>query len=110
MSWLEWLRPALHDASEAELLAELESGRAQLWIGERCAIVTQQVMEIDGPCLHVWLAGGALNGVLELRAGIEAWARGAGCRSITIDGRPGWRRVLNAFGYRIAGHELKRML
>ena len=110
MTWLDWLRPSLTDASEDELLADLEAGRARLWLGDGCALVTQYVQEPEGACLHIWLAGGALAGVLALRPGVEAWAKGAGCQSITIEGRPGWRRVLRPYGYRPAGRELKRIL
>jgi hypothetical protein len=110
LTYLEWLRPALNDASVDELLAELSSGTAQLWLGETSALVTQIVGDGADRCLHIWLAGGKLDGVLSLRPGLEAWARGQGCRSITIDGRLGWRRVLRPFGYRLAGHELKRSL
>ena len=48
--------------------------------------------------------------VLALRPGLEAWARGAGCARITLDGRKGWARVLAPFGYRRAGHEIERRL
>lgn len=110
MIYLDWLRRALRDATESELLAELAAGRAELWLGEACAVVTQHVPDPKEPCLHIWLAGGRLTDVLALRPGIEARARGLGCRCITIDGRRGWRRVMRPFGYRLVGKELKRML
>lgn len=110
MTYLDWLRPALGDATVEELIAELGSGAAQLWLGETAALVTQLVGDGADRSVHIWLAGGGLQGVLSLRPGLEAWARGQGCQSITIDGRPGWRRVLRPFGYRMAGRELKRSL
>lgn len=110
MIWLDWLRPALGEATEIELLTELRRGEARLWVGDDAALVTQLAQEADGACIHIWLAGGTLAGVLALRPGIEAWARGAGCRSITVEGRPGWRRVLRPYGYLPSGCELKRTL
>lgn len=110
MTWLDWLRPALVDASEAELLEDLESGRAQLWPGETAAVVTQCLIDEAGRTLHVWLAGGDMDGVLALRPGIEAWGRAQGCRCMTIDGRRGWNRVLRRHGYELQGAELKRTL
>jgi hypothetical protein len=110
LSYLDWLRPALTDASVEELLAELSSSRAQLWLGERSAVVTELTGDREDRCLHIWLAGGDLKEILRLRPGVEAWARGQGCRSVTIDGRPGWSRVLRRFGYRMSGCELKRKL
>jgi len=107
-----WLLPALQPdcASEAELLDDILSGRAQLWAGEAAAIVTQRVCEDGLHRLHVWLAGGELAEILAMRPGIEAWARGQGCRHITIDGRTGWRRVLRRLGYAIVGDQLQRTL
>lgn len=110
MTWLDWLRPALGDTSEAELLEEIVAGRAQLWPGETAVMVTQCVIEADGRALHVWLAGGELAGVMALKPGVEAWGRAQGCNYVTIDGRPGWARLLRRLGY--VPHEagLKRML
>jgi hypothetical protein len=107
-----WLLPALtrDGGSEAELLDDLATGRAQLWAGERAAIVTQCVEEASGLCLHVWLAGGGLAEILKLKPGIEAWARGQGCRRVTLDGRKGWTRVLRSLGYALNGTELERRL
>ncbi len=107
-----WILPALRPscASEAELVADLASGRAQLWVGERSAMVTQCVAETRGLCLHVWLAGGDLRNILELKPGVEAWARARGCTHVTIDGRPGWARVLRQYGYALRGDELERRL
>ncbi len=110
MTYLDWLRPALVDATVDELIAELASGRAQLWLAEHSALVTELVEQGSDRCLHIWLAGGSLADILGLRPGLEAWARGQGCSHITIDGRPGWIRVLRRHGYRLAGRELKRTL
>ncbi len=107
-----WLAPALppEDGGEAQLLSELSAGRAQLWVGESAAAVTQCVIGPEGASLHVWLAGGRLEGVLALREGVEAFARGRGCRAVTLAGRPGWARVLRRHGYAPDGQELRRSL
>lgn len=107
-----WLLPALapEDGTEQDLVAEIAAGRVQLWAGEASALVTEVVAEADGPCLHIWLGGGDLRDLLKLRAGLEALARGQGCRSVTIDGRRGWSRVLRSCGYARVGGELKRTL
>jgi hypothetical protein len=104
-----WLTPALEDATEAEVLAELAAGRAQLWAGERGAMVTQLVTGPE-PFLHVWLGGGQLTELLRLRPGIEAWARAQGARAVRIHGRRGWRRALKAVGFAPLGDELRKVL
>jgi hypothetical protein len=107
-----WLLPALRpqDGSEAELVEEVVTGRAQLWIGERSAMVTQCIPEPAGLCIHAWLAGGDLDEIKAMTSGIEAWARAAGCDYATITGRTGWLRALRPLGYRLDGPELKKVL
>ena len=107
-----WLLAALQPecGTEADLLEDVACGRAQLWAGERAALVTQCVDDPSGRCLHVWLAGGDLKDILMLKPGIEAWARGRGCERVTLDGRRGWARVLRAHGYTSNGIELERRL
>ena len=110
MSWIDWLRPALEEVTEAELLADIQAGKAQLWPGETAAMVTQCVADGEGRSLHVWLAGGDLPGVLALKPGVEAWARAQGCEFVSIEGRPGWARLLRDDGYRRVGRELRKAL
>lgn len=108
----DWLLAALEPGcgDEASLLADLAAGRAQLWMGEAAALVTQCVVDGRGPCLHVWLAGGELEDILAMRPGVEAWARARGFERVTINGRRGWSRVLRRYGYAQVGDELVRRL
>jgi hypothetical protein len=104
-----WLVPALEDATEAEVMAELAAGRAQLWCGERAAMVTQLV-RADEPFVHVWLGGGELAELMALRPGLEAWARAQGAQAARINGRRGWRRALRGQGFDPCGGELRKAL
>ncbi|WP_304171446.1 hypothetical protein [Phenylobacterium aquaticum] len=108
--WRAWLLPALEDGTEAELLADLRGGRAQLWAGERAAMVTQVADETAGRALHVWLAGGDLSDILALKPGVEAWGRAQGCDYVTINGRRGWARILRSDGFTRIGDELRKRL
>lgn len=101
------LEPALIDNDTwAEVEARLKANTAQLWTAPGCALVT----EIYGDCLHVWLGGGSLHGLLDLRPRVEETARYWGLKRITILGRLGWDRVLKRFGYVRKGDELEKML
>jgi hypothetical protein len=109
MTWAiarRWLLPALRDGCESDLLDDLTRGDAQLWFGERAALVTQHVDR----CLHIWLAGGDLREIIEMRVGVEAYARARGCQEITITGRAGWERVLRPHGYSPRDGELRKAL
>lgn len=108
--WLDWLRPALIDTTETELINALTSGQAQIWPGETAAMVTQVLEGAGSRWLHVWLAGGDLAGVMALKPGVEAWARAMGCKFVTINGRPGWARLLRKDGFVLVDGELRKPL
>lgn len=97
-----WLAPAVEIGGETsleEVLAEVLAGRAQLWAGEAGCIVSQCVMGPAGGSIHGWLSGGTLQGVNELRPGVEAFGRAMGCTWATLEGRTGWERVYRRFGF-----------
>lgn len=96
------------DTDEAEVFGLLISNQAQLWRGERSAMVLQ--LMTPPPIVHIWLAGGDLDDLLSMRGGMEAWGRSQGCEAVTINGRQGWRRVLGRFGYEPDGDELRKAL
>ncbi len=104
-----WLLPALREDTEAEVLADLMAGRAQLWSGERAAFVTQLAVD-DAPYVLVWLAGGDIRDLLAMQPGIEAWARGHGATYAWIQGRKGWARALRKSGFEPHGDGLRKVL
>ena len=78
----------------------VERGEAQLWPGNRAAMVTLVEDEPRERRLLIWLAGGDLGELVNrLRPAAEAWARGQGCRRALIIGRAGWERALAPEGY-----------
>lgn len=108
--WLDWLRPALIDTTEAELIEALRTGEAMIWPGDTAAMVTSLQDGPEGRFLHVWLAGGDLGGVMALKPGVEAWGRAMGCKFVNINGRPGWARLLRDDGFSLVGGELRKAL
>jgi hypothetical protein len=108
--WLDWLRSGIEDATEAELIEDLRAGRAQIWPGETAAMVTQVLDTPEGRALHVWVAGGALDGIMALKPGVEAWGRAMGCQFVSINSRPGWARLLRDDGFAPVGGELRKPL
>lgn len=99
----QWLLPAAARSpdgmEEGDLINELILGRAQIWPGERSAMVTQLVDQDGERLLHVLLGGGDLKELLLMHFGVASWGRAMGAGWATINGREGWARVLRAFGF-----------
>lgn len=98
------------DVTEDEVREHLVNGTAQLWPGERSALVTQLVLRSER-ILHFLLGGGELQELVVMHSGVAAWGRAMGAHYATINGRPGWARVLRAHGFeRRDGNLLRKAL
>lgn len=96
----QWLVPAMEDEwAEGDLINDLILGRAQIWPGERSAFVTQLIDQDGKRLIHVLLGGGDIKELLLMHFGIAAWGRSMGAAWATINGRKGWDRVLQRFGF-----------
>ena len=106
----EALDPRLYTIEHLDAL--VLSGRAQVWLGERAAIVTEvREYPTGARVVHGLVAAGALEeivGVLIPRA--EAWGRSVGCLLAVIESRPGWVRRLKDAGYRIHQTAVRKAL
>lgn len=101
------------EKSERDVVADLDDGMAQLWIGEddrvRCAVVTCLSRTARGLVCEIWLMGGHDRARwLHFIECIEDGARRRGCVAIELIGRRGWARVLPR--YRQKAVVLERML
>ena len=101
------------EKSERDVTAELESGMAQLWIGEddevRCGVVTCLARTVRGLVCEIWLMGGCERARwLHFIDRIESSARERGCIAIELTGRKGWARMLPQ--YRLKAVVLERKL
>lgn len=105
----EAILPALEDATEDEVLNELLLGRAQLWRGDRSAMITQLVSEPE-PYVLVWIGGGDLRELLALQPVIGSWAKQHGAKAARINGRAGWTRALKHVGFAPDGEDLRKPL
>ena len=97
-AWL-WLQPAVERGGEGvtedELLSDIRSGMAQLWLVYRDgAMVAAAVTQVGGDSLHFWLCGGFGCNWRDCVAQVMQFATERGIRKYTIDGRRGWQRVL----------------
>ena len=108
MNILEHSRPYLEAALEysggthllEDVVDMLVSGRGQLWPGKNCAAVTEIIAYPRKKVLHVFLAGGKMDQLMDMIEGVAAWGRGQGCSSMTMAGRLGWERVFGKMGWK----------
>jgi hypothetical protein len=66
----------------------------QLWPLGNSAMVTEIQNFPRCKVLHVYLAGGDLNTILNFVPQLKAFGRDMGCIKISFAGRPGWEKVL----------------
>lgn len=77
-----------------DIAAAIHEGRMQLWAGPDGCAVTEILVFPRKKVLHVFLAGGKKEQIIDFQQSAAAWGRSQGCTSMTIAGRAGWRRVL----------------
>ena len=75
-------------------------GNMQLWPSPRGCIVTEIVVYPRKKVLNVFLGGGKLDQLLDMHNDVTAWAKSYGCEALTITGRFGWKKPLNAHGWK----------
>lgn len=77
----------------------LRTGQADLWLHDshKTAGVTFWLPAVDGPILHVWLAGGRREELEEMLPSVEAWGQKNGAKRLMITGRAGWEKILPGF-------------
>lgn len=74
-------------------------GRFQFWPGDKSAIVTDIEIYPQRRVMHIFLAGGDLEELLEMEKAVEAYASTIGCNSMSISGRRGWLKVFQNDGW-----------
>ena len=83
-----------------DVLDSIKTGEAQLWLatdedgvqGIAVTCITEYPQRTN--CL-IWLCAGiGREKFTPLIVNIEQWAKAQGCASISLEGRPGWEKVL----------------
>jgi hypothetical protein len=74
-------------------------GEMQLWLGDEACAVTEIVVYPKKKVLHVFLASGKMESIVDMLESAEKFGKENGCSSITIAGRHGWKRVLSDEGF-----------
>jgi hypothetical protein len=107
-----WIEAALEKSGGFntwdEVCDGIRSGKMQLWPAEHGCIVTEIVVYPNVKALHVFLAGGKLDEILQMTENVKEWARKQGCSFASFDGRFGWEKYLSKLGWK--PHSIKMHL
>ena len=74
-------------------------GDFQFWPGDKSAIITEIQIYPRQKVMHIFLAGGDLDELLEMEKSVRAYATTIGCNSMSISGRRGWVRIFEGDGW-----------
>lgn len=75
-------------------------GDFQFWPGEKSAVVTEIQIYPQTKVMHIFLAGGDLEELLQMEKSVRAYAKTIGCNSMSISGRRGWVRIFERDGWK----------
>lgn len=75
-------------------------GDFQFWPGDKSAVITEIQIYPQTKVMHIFLAGGDLEELLEMEKSVRAYAQTIGCNSMSISGRRGWLRIFERDGWK----------
>ena len=99
----KWIEDALgyaggtHDYED--IVESVHKGRMQLWAGEEGCAITEIIKYPKMSTLHVFLAGGKMEQIIDFQTSAAEFAKMNGCSKMTLAGRHGWTRVLSKHGW-----------
>jgi hypothetical protein len=102
----EWIEGALeyshgtHDF--ADIVKAIKEQKMQIWINDDAVAVTEIIDYPKKRMLHVFLAGGSMQGVRSLEDSAVKWAKDIGCSAFTLTGRKGWEKALKNSGWQVS--------
>jgi hypothetical protein len=76
------------------------SGHMQLWAGEEGCAVTEINVYPKRKILHVFLAGGKMEQILDFEKSAIQFAKLNGCSALSLAGRKGWAKVHKNRGWK----------
>ena len=103
----EWLCPALdaggNTHSFTDIITGVIKGDMQLWHGPKGAAVTLITDFPQKRVLHVLLAGGDMQQIIDFQDSAFTWGKAHGCTQLSLSGRAGWQRALKDHGWHTSG-------
>lgn len=101
--WYKYIEDALVYARGTHTLNDVLDGVLrgdfQFWPGDKSAVVTEIQIYPQKKVMHIFLAGGDLEELLEMEKSVRAFAETIGCNSMSISGRRGWVKIFERDGW-----------
>jgi hypothetical protein len=98
-----WIEAAISYGGGSHTFKDVVDGiltnKMQFWPSEKGCIVTEIIQYPQTRNLHIFLAGGDLEQILDYNDSLKEYASLQGCDAVTLAGRPGWKKVLKDLGY-----------
>lgn len=98
-----WIQAALDCGGHTHTLEDVAravlEGRMQFWPAPNGCAVTEIIVYPRAKCLHIFLAGGELQQIVDMNSSAAQFARAMGCTGMSISGRRGWVKVLKNHGW-----------
>jgi len=99
----EWIQAALDEGNNTHSFEDIEEGIRggyfQFWPADRSCAITEIIRYPNTKSLHIFLAAGDKDQIVDMQESAEHFARMEGCTAMTIAGRRGWVRELKIHGY-----------
>jgi len=100
----KYIEDALEYAKGTHTLDDIWNGVVrgdfQFWPGDKSAIITEIQIYPQTKVMHIFLAGGDLEELLQMEKSVRAYAQTIGCNSMSISGRRGWLRIFERDGWK----------
>lgn len=94
----KWIEDALAYGDGTHYYEDIVQGvhslKYQLWTADRACLVTEILDFPRKRVLHVFLAGGELDQVLDMDASLIEFGRENNCEGLSLVGRKGWEKAL----------------
>lgn len=93
------LEYAQHSHTFDDIVAMVMHGHLRLWSLPNSVMLTEVITYPRYKTYHVFLGGGDLQEILDMHPQVEQAAREAGCSKLSVTGRHGWKKALQAHGW-----------
>lgn len=99
-----WIEAALERSGGTHIFEDIVDavieGRMQFWPASDACAITEVIVFPRKKVLHVFLAGGKMETIVDMNDSAVEWAKLIGCDGMSIAGRKGWVKVLKKKGWR----------